>query len=442
MAGLDEREYKHLFVDAIDPEAYVVVHYRLQPAEGDTMAATAARLAILTSLGSLEPLPYESKERRLEYAARVLSAEDDGRVTLAFPLELIGEREGLTPLFTVLFYGASFNYVKELFIEKIDFPRQFINRFAGPRFGVDGFRTALGVFGRSPIGVILKPRLGVSLDTMAKQAKECLLGGVDFVVDDELMLDRTGDLSFARRVEKLMGIVTEASRSTGERKTYVANIASTPFKALRFAQIAHDNGVGGVLVNAFTMGFPTVAELTETLDGLMPILIHNMGVGILTRPLHSPDPRRPTGVSDALIAKLSRLVGGDAIHAGISSSAWYHNDAWGTPIIAIRSPLHSLRPSLAVAAGGLNVGNLWDNIRSLGPDVVLEAGTGLLGYPGGPRQAATAFRRLVNALRSDMKDDDARETIAKIAAKDTVLERELDRSAFGWRKDTRRGELK
>jgi 2,3-diketo-5-methylthiopentyl-1-phosphate enolase len=429
-----EREYKQVFVDAVDPDEYLIVHLRLTPPDTESVSAAAARIAILTSLGTMQPLPSESKDRCIEHAARVLAAEDDGRVTLAFPLTLIGKDEGITPLFTILFYGASFNYVKELFIEQVDFPKSFLARFSGPHFGVSGLRALLHIPKRPPVGVILKPRLGVSLDMIAKQAEESLIGGVDFVVDDELMLDREGDLAFVRRVDRLMQAVKSARNATKEFKGYFVNAASTPAKATRLARLAHEEGVSGIVVNAFTMGFGTISELVEALGGCMPVIIHNMGVGILTRSQYSRDVRRPTGVSDALIAKLSRIVGGDAVHAGISKSDWYHAEAWGTPIVALRSKLHTLRPTFAVAAGGLTVANVWENIKSLGPDVMLEAGTGILGYPGGPRKAAKAFRSLAELLRVDMDTAEANETIAKIAERDKVLERELDRADANWRK--------
>jgi ribulose 1,5-bisphosphate carboxylase large subunit-like protein len=359
-----------------------------------------------------------------------LSAHEDGEVKIAFPLELIGKNESLASLLTLIFYGASYNYTKELWVEWIEFPKAFVSRFRGPRFGIQGVRNYVGIQDRPLIGLILKPRLGVSLEIIASKCEESLLGGVDFIVDDELILDRDSDLSFANRITKLMKIVNKSEKSTGQPKWYVANIGSSPFKSLKYAKIAYEEGVKGLLVNAFTMGFPVIDELIENLSTPMPITIHNMGVGILTRPLIEGS-RRSTGVSDALIAKLSRLVGGDIIHAGISNSAWYHEEAWGDPIIALRANFHKILPTFAVAAGGLNIANIWDNISSLGSDVILEAGTGILGYPDGPRKGAAAFRKLVDTLNPNMTDMEAREAIGKLADNDKSFFRCLEYYGYG-----------
>src|SRR2546427_4434402 len=61
----------------------------------------------------------------------------------------------------------------------------------GPRFGIDGVRRLLGpgAHGRPLLGGIIKPSLGLTPEEVAATAAALVLGGCDFVKDDELMAD-------------------------------------------------------------------------------------------------------------------------------------------------------------------------------------------------------------------------------------------------------------
>src|SRR3990172_1660237 len=298
MTRLDRRESQGIFVriEGIDPNEYIILHSPVVVSNGSTIEECAARLATLTSLGTMSKLPYEDTAKRISVGAKVLRADESGEVVIAFPLELCSPNEGLTQLLTIVFYGASFNYTRELWVENIDIPKAFARNFKGPRLGIAGVREKFGIHARPPLGVIMKPRLGVSLAGIAENCSEALLGGADFVVDDELLLDREGELAFENRVSKMVGIVENAEKATGERKWYTANIAASPLRSMRYARIAHESGASGVLVNAFTMGFSTVDELVNQIEEYgMVVVVHNMGVGILTRPLISESFKRPTG---------------------------------------------------------------------------------------------------------------------------------------------------
>ena len=276
------------------------------------------------------------------------------------------------------------------------------------------FPSAVG--GRPLVGLILKPRRGVSIVDLKKVALEALLGGCDFVCDDLLMVDPLGELALAQRAPEFATVARVASQQTGEKKRYFMNVSSSPLRALDLAEPQLANGnADALVVNAFTMGFGGLHDFVEKIGGRVPVVTTNFGAGILSRPRLMDVPGKPTGCSETVISKLSRLAGADGVHAGTTASECYGEAAWGPATRALRAGFYDLKPSFAVAEGDLNAANLWENIKTLGRDVMLEPTSGIVGIPGGAKLAAKAFRTLAERLDPDMTDDQAHRTIMDTA---------------------------
>lgn len=443
-AQINPEELKRILVgpdEHVDKEQFIIVHYRLVPSPGYTVTDAAARICLTTTLRTMRRLPYEQSSARLEAMGRVLSAKDTGTVTIAYPLNICSEKEGITQLFVIIAFGVDYGYTDAYWVDDIELPRSLLKRFRGPRFGIDGLRRlfALPEVGgtknrrreaysgekerssnipvRPLIGVSIKPRRGVPLTEIAEACSESLRGGADFIVDDLLLVDPDGEMAFEKRVPVLATIAHDAS--LGQPKLYFANVSTSPFRALELAKRAKAEGVDGLVVNAFAMGFSALDELADSVG--LPIITTNMGDGLLTRP------NQPTGISAAVISKLSRLAGADAIHAGTSSSECFGPEAWSSAILSFRSGFHQLLPGcFAVAEGDITIADVWDNIYSLGPDVMLEACSGILEYPGGPFKGAQAFRTLVENLSHRMSLDEAHNKIMEIADRDPIVRQGLD----------------
>lgn len=416
MSKIDERENRAIFTthDAIDEDGYIILHLSLTPSENFSLKEASARVAHILALRTIKALPFESSQLRLDQAGYILSPPDANPVEIALPLDICSAEEGLTHLVALMASGAEYNYTDEFWVENIELPKSFVDRFAGPRFGVQGIRSLFNVQSRPLVGVILKPRVGVSLSILADYAMESLLGGADFIADDLLMVDPPGELAFTQRVPRFAKVADEAFKKTGEKKLYFANISTSPLRALRLATIAQNEGADVVMVNAFAMGFSALEEIVSSGSIQLPVITTNMGGGILSRPRQASNTGKPTGISEIVISKLSRLAGADGVHAGTSASECYGTDPWGMSIYALQRKWRNLRGSFAVAEGDLNVANIWENIHSLGPEVMLEACTGILGYPGGARLGAKAFRVLVEHLHAEMEEQEARDTIHRL----------------------------
>jgi ribulose-bisphosphate carboxylase large chain len=428
---LDLREQRALFSTrgGVDPEDHLIVHFRMTPEDGFSLEEAAARISIIVSLRTLGALPYETREGRLEEGGKILSVQKTGEVTIAFPISQCADGEGIAHLLTLIASGAEYAYTKDFWVDDLELPKRFLDRFQGPKFGAPGMRIKFGVARRAMVGVVLKPRRGASLADVEKAAFECLVGGADAIVDDLLMIDPPGEMGFQNRIPRLAEIARQAASRAKEPKHYIANVSTSAVRAMGMADFAQQHGVSALTINAFTMGFSSSQDFICRPELAIPVITCNMGCGILTRPA-AISHHVTTGISEVVITKICRMIGTDGIHAGTSDSECYGQDAWGPSVLALGAKLHHLLPCCAVAEGDLNVADIWANVLSLGPDVLLEPTSGVLGYPGGPRKGAAAFRSIVEALNADMTSEEATEVIVKLCHNDSNVRVGMDHYGF------------
>ena len=421
---------------------HFLVDYRLRPEPGFSLEESTFRLLLITSVGTIKPLHYEPGFERglirgpVEQVGGYMLIQEhpdgSGLVTLALPLRLCSPRESLTGLFQLISGGAEYAYTSEYWIERLTLPRAFVSRYEGPRFGVQGLRNSLGVQVRPPLGIVLKPRQGVSADRLYKTAEEALIGGCDFVCDDVLLADPDGDLSLQNRAARFAELARSVTASTGEKKSYLCNVSASPQTALRNTHHCIDVGVDGIILDAFTMGLGGVEDLVGSLDdsSRIPVITTDMGVALMSRaPTRAHDKLTQTGMSEAIFARLCRLAGVDGVHTGTVGSECYGEMEWNRIRRSVEEPMADLLPCFAVAEGDLGIAGVWPNISSLGPDVLIEVTSGIINYPQGIRKGAEAFRSFIDALDPvEMNDDQATEVIDEIARKNGVIRKLLDAS--------------
>ena len=431
---IDFKEIKAIITkeDSIDREDYIIIKYHIVPNDNVSLNQAAARVAIVTSLRTLVPLPFETEECRLSQAGMVLSVEPSGGlISIGYPLGICSVNEGLAQLLLVIFTGVEYDYTKEFWVEEITLPRCLLERYKGPKFGINGIRDLLFIKSRPIIGVTIKPRSSVSIDKVAEEYYEALVGGADYIVDDLLLVDPNSDLAFSKRLARLSKTANRASSKTGEKKWYIANIGNSPRKAFEYAQIAQNEGANALKINGFIMGFPTLEELVSNPDINLPIITTNMGVGLLTRASSSDGAVITTGVSEAVISKISRLAGADGVHLGTVNSGCFAQDSWDPALVTLRAPLNNIISSMAVIEGGVTLANVCENIATFGPDVMVEICNGIMNYPGGPAKGASAFRILFESTSFCESLKEVNETVLEIARKDRNFSHGLE--YFGYK---------
>ncbi|MEM3793867.1 MAG: RuBisCO large subunit C-terminal-like domain-containing protein, partial [Candidatus Bathyarchaeia archaeon] len=326
-----------------------------------------------------------------------------GLVWVAFPLDLFDLETGGIPNILSIVAGNLFGLgaLKNVRLLDLEFPRELRKAFPGPRFGIEGIRSLLGTLQdrRPHLGTIIKPKVGLGPLETAKVAYEAALGGVDFIKDDETLVNQ----AFCRleaRIAKVMEALDKAKSETGRRVLYALNVTSSPLRILELAERAKQNGANMLMVDVLTTGFSAVQALAEDASIRLPIHVH--------RTMHAAMTRNPRhGIAFLPIAKLVRLAGGDQLHSGTGAGKMERRMGETKGIVEfLRKPWLGFEPLFPVASGGIHPGIVPENLKMLGTDIVINAGGGIHGHPLGTKAGAMAMRQAIDAFMASIALED------------------------------------
>ncbi|MEM2914309.1 MAG: RuBisCO large subunit C-terminal-like domain-containing protein, partial [Candidatus Bathyarchaeia archaeon] len=277
------------------------------------------------------------------------------------------------------------------------FPKYWAKSFPGPKFGIEGLRKLLALEkDRRPlIGNITKPNLGLDAKTYAQQAYEVALGGIDFVKDDEALVDP----KYCRlmdRITAVMEALDKARGETGKKVFYAVNITARPNKMLEIADKVIEAGANHLMVCLAYVGYGGLRALAEDPSINVPIHVHRCGHGSYTR-----NPKHGLGAS--LMSKLARMCGADELHTGSIAGKFIY-DALDVRqnVTAMTGKLYDFKQTLPVSSAGNHPGNMRANIEVMGTDILFLAGGGILGHPDGPTAGAKAMMKAVEAAMKNI----------------------------------------
>lgn len=340
-----------------------------------------------------------------ELRPRVFSVNRKEKIIkIAYPFDLF--EPGSVPQLMSSIGGNIFGMkvARNLRLLDIHFPVRYVKSFHGPRFGIPGVRRRLRVRKRPLLGTIVKPKLGLNEKEHAKSAHESWSGGLDIVKDDENLTSMRFN-KFERRVIETLRMRDRAEKKTGEGKFYMPNVTAETHEMLRRANFVRKNGGEYVMVDIISVGWSGLQTLREFNDDLNLIIhAHRAGHAAFTRsPKH--------GISMLVVAKLARLIGVDQIHIGTAGVGKMSGESTEeieqeieSKFISELGSSHSLeqfwlhlKPVFAVASGGLHPGSVPKLIEKMGTNVIIQAGGGVHGHPGGSEAGAKAMRQSLEA---------------------------------------------
>lgn len=271
---------------------------------------------------------------------------------------------------------------KNVTLEDVHLPDEFLSRFSGPRFGVDGLRRMLGVYGRPLLATALKP-VGLSIAEFASLAFEFAMGGGDLVKDDH-NLHESDFGAFQERVARCQEAVCRANAQTGRNTLYIPNLMAPVEQFERYLKYVLSLGIRGVLVSPFLAGLDTIRSLAERYS--MLVMAHPTFSGA-----YCVDPRHglETGL---LLGKLFRLIGADISVFPNSGGRFSFSESECQSITRqLRAPLGHFKPGWPAPAGGMRFDNLGHMARQYGPDAVFLIGGALLSHSTSLRQSTREF---------------------------------------------------
>lgn len=372
------------------------------------------------SSGTFRPVPAETPELKLRAAARIEQLEalepvttptlpgamqpkdkqiwHRALVTLSWPLDNIGP--SLPNLITTI-AGNLFELQPLSGIRLLDLrlPTAFAERYAGPKFGMQGTRAFAGVPERPLIGTIIKPSVGLSADATGALVADLCAGGIDFIKDDELQADGPA-CPFEDRVKSTMRAVNAAADKTGKKAMVAFNLTGEIDEMRRRHDLVLDYGGTCVMVNLTGVGMSGMIDIGRHTE--LPIHAHRAGWGALTR-----DPL--LGWSYPAWSKLWRLAGADHMHVnGFDNKFTESNESVAASVASLNDPLFGNSPMCAVPvfSSGQTVRQAAATLNAAGsPDVLVTAGGGIIAHPDGVTEGVKAMRQAYDAAMQGVDVD-------------------------------------
>lgn len=395
-------EADYLIETAIDPVQAAEIMageqssgtFRSVPAETPELKLRAA--ARIEQLEALEPvmtptLPGAMQPKDKQIWQRAL-------VTLSWPLDNIGP--SLPNLITTI-AGNLFELQPLSGIRLLDLrlPTAFAERYAGPKFGIQGTRALAGVPERPLIGTIIKPSVGLSAEATGALVTDLCAGGIDFIKDDELQADGPA-CPFEDRVKSTMRAVNAAADKTGKKAMVAFNLTGETDEMRRRHDLVRDCGGTCVMVNLTGVGMSGMIDIGRHTE--MPIHAHRAGWGALTR-----DPL--LGWSYPAWSKLWRLAGADHMHVnGFDNKFTESNESVAASVASLKDPLFGNSPMCAVPvfSSGQTVRQAAATLNAAGsPDVLVTAGGGIIAHPDGVTEGVKAMRQAYDAAMQGVDVD-------------------------------------
>jgi 2,3-diketo-5-methylthiopentyl-1-phosphate enolase len=333
---------------------------------------------------------------RPEHRAAVvdLAAAGPGvfRASVAFPRANV-EADLATVL--VMVYGKV-SLAPGIRLVDLALPRALLDGLPGPRFGIAGVRARAGVSGRPLTMSIFKPALGAAPSELAAVARDQALGGIDIVKDDEIL----PDLHTCRTVDRLAAVreaIAGARRAGAEKEPlYAVTLTGRANELCDRAADLVRRGATALLFSPLAYGISLLEALARDPRVSVPIVAHPALAGGIGGAVE-------VGIAyGALLGTVFRAAGADVV---------LYPSAYGKPALpeadaravcdALRRPLGNLRAALPGPSAGVHPGMVPRIVADHGIDVLVNAGSGVHGHPGGARAGARAFRQAIDLALED-----------------------------------------
>jgi ribulose-bisphosphate carboxylase large chain len=378
-------------------ESDLICLFRIEPNKVSIKEA-AANVALESSVGTWTEVELTKTAERLR--AKVFSIKKPF-IKIAYPSGLFEKGNAPNILSSIAGNIFGMKIVKNLRLEDIKIPKEILNSFYGPKYGIDGIRKMMKVYNRPLLGTIIKPKLGLNPYEHAKSAYESWLGGCDLVKADENLANQKFN-EFEERLARTLEYCNRAEQETGMKKGYVENVTAETKEMMKRAQLVEDLGGKFVMIDMVTAGFAALQTLREA-DFKLAIHSH--------RAMHAAMTRNPKhGISMMVLADIARLIGVDQLHIGTGVGKLEGNlsdieelveEIEDKEVKATKKRLtqnwKKIKPVFAVSSGGLCPLDIPKLVKNLGYDLIIQMGGGIHSHPNGTSAGARAAKQALNA---------------------------------------------
>lgn len=397
------KELNRMF-EGINPEQYVIGTYLVGAKLEEDPIIKAASIAIEQTTGSWVDIPEETPELREKYAAKTIGVYEVPDyenmenlhgvskrwyvMRIAYPVVNFDDN---LPLMLSSVMG-NIAALPDLKLIDIEFGKQFVEKFKGPKFGTEGLRKILGVYDRPLLNNMIKPCTGYTPEVGAKLFYDAAVGGVDIIKDDELIAGDTAFNKIEDRVKMNMAAAKKADAEKGETTLYCCNITDEISKIKENAVKAIAAGTNCIMINVVGTGLSALRALAEDPEITVPILAHACGGGAWFTSEFQ-------GMSSHVLNKMIRLCGADIV---VNSSPYGKFDILHSKYLkitqALTSDFYDIKPSMPLYGGGVIPGLVKQTLKDAGIDCILGVGAGIHAHPMGPKAGAIAMREAMDII--------------------------------------------
>lgn len=380
----------------------VICQYKITPAKGHTLRKVSEAIAGESSIGTWTDIGTMKKRIAEKLSPKIYYiSEKEKRVRIAYPIELfeLGNVPEILSSVGGNIYGMK--AVKGLMWEDLRIPEKMLKSFKGPKYGINGLRKIMKIPKRPFLGTIVKPKVGLDEKEHARVAYEAWIGGCDIVKDDENLTSQNFN-HFRKRFLLTIKACKKAEKETGEKKAYLINCTAESEEMKKRIKFVEENGGNYIMLDILTLGWSALQTARNTTK--LPIHAHRAG--------HAMYDRNPNhGMSMEVIAELARMIGVDTLHIGTIYGKMTGNkkevlhieremETQFTPQTKknLEEKWYNIKPVLGVASGGVYPGIVDRLIKTMGYNIVIQAGGGIHGHPDGTAKGAMAMRQAIDAV--------------------------------------------
>lgn len=415
----EEWNLLHDYPESAYDNDYIIATFQISTATAD-VELFASALAVEQSSGTWIATAGETHAIKEKFGARVVGvfevpdinepAPGQDRyciVQIAFPIHNLGSSYAML-MSTVLGNVSSAGKVKLI---DLVFPKAYLERYQGPKFGIQGVREILGVKDRPLLNAMIKPNIGWTPEEGVKLFYEAAMGGCDIIKDDELLPADEANCPLEKRVKLFMEAERKVYEQTGEHTLYTVNITDRADKIRDNALRAIEYGANGLMLNYYTAGFDIAQSLAEDKNINVPLMAH---IDFMGATCSAPD----YGLSAPLMSgKLSRMCGADL---AIFGSPYGKFPVGRRPYLRtlrnFTQPLHHIKPTFVAISGGTTQLVVPKIMKDLGTDIILAAGGAVHGHPNGSRAGAKSMRDAIDAALNNIPLEEALKSSPELMA--------------------------
>jgi ribulose-bisphosphate carboxylase large chain len=374
------------FVDKVKTSEYYIATYEIT--SNTNLKEAAWDLALGQSVGNPNMRnSYETEELFARHSCLIigneeqLSIDKQGLVKIAFPvINTDWETDGISHLLCQLMGGhVDIDVIRECRLVKLELPKSVTKHFLGPKYGLSGIRKLTKQYDKPLLGAIVKPKIGISADTLLDIVKQLVDGGVDFIKEDEIMSNPIF-CPLDTRVDLISNYLAKQSRKI----VYCHTINCDPHILVDRVKRVHELGGVGVHINVYS-GLGSYNSIRK-LD--LPLYLHFQKSG--DRVFTCRENRY--SISWTVICQLATLMGVDTIQTGMIGG--YSND----DPKEIKECLRILHEgnTLPALSCGMHPG-LVDHVTDLiGVDYLANVGGAIHSHDGGTLAGTKAMRQSID----------------------------------------------